>query len=317
MAHLSEAEHLAVSAAVSAAEGDTAGEIVTIVTDRSDGYSDVALVWAAVVAFTAIAMLTTFPHFYLGIVDLALGKWNADWTPRGIFGLALLVGILKFLGMWLIQLWQPLKFFLIPGPIKSRRVNARAVDLFKVGTDRRTTGRTGILIYLSMREHRAEIVADEAIASQVAPETWGDAMAAMLEYIRQGRVADGMIAAIETNFPHREISDAAFEHQAALEKGERIMVGVNAFQVDDEAATDLHRPDPAAERRQKERLAKTMASRDDAPAAAALEALGSAAASDRNLMPPLIECARARVSEGEMIEAMQRVFGTYTETPVY
>ena len=95
------------------------------------------------------------------------------------------------------------------------------------------------------------------------------------------------------------------------------MVGVNAFQVDDEAATDLHRPDPAAERRQKERLAKTMASRDDAPAAAALEALGSAAASDRNLMPPLIECARARVSEGEMIEAMQRVFGTYTETPVY
>ena len=60
-----------------------------------------------------------------------------------------------------------------------------------------------------------------------------------------------------------------------------------------------------------------MACRDDAPAAAALEALGSAAASDRNLMPPLIECARARVSEGEMIAAMQRVFGTYTETPVY
>jgi putative membrane protein len=197
MAHLSEAEHQAVSAAISAAEGDTAGEIVTIVTDRSDGYSDVALVWAAVVAFTAIAVLTTFPHFYLGIVDLALGKWNADWTPRGIFGLALLVGILKFLGMWLIQLWQPLKFFLIPGPIKSRRVNARAVDLFKVGTDRRTTGRTGILIYLSMRERRAEIVADEAIASKVSPEVWGEAMAAMLAHIKDGRIADGMVAAVE------------------------------------------------------------------------------------------------------------------------
>ena len=197
MAHLSEAEHQAVSAAISAAEGDTAGEIVTIVTDRSDGYSDVALVWAAVVAFTAIAMLTTFPHFYLGIVDLALGKWNADWTPRGIFGLALLVGILKFLGMWLIQLWQPLKFFLIPGPIKSRRVNARAVDLFKVGTDRRTTGRTGILIYLSMRERRAEIVADEAITSKVAPEVWGEAMAAMLAELKRGRCGAGVAAAVE------------------------------------------------------------------------------------------------------------------------
>ena len=141
--------------------------------------------------------------------------------------------------------------------------------------------------------------------------------AAAYDYFARIDELGGMVAAIETNFPQREISDAAFEHQAALEKGERIMVGVNAFQVDDEAATDLHRPDPAAERRQKERLAKTMASRDDAPAAAALEALGSAAASDRNLMPPLIECARARVSEGEMIEAMQRVFGTYTETPVY
>ena len=141
--------------------------------------------------------------------------------------------------------------------------------------------------------------------------------AAAYDYFARIDELGGMVAAIETNFPQREISDAAFEHQVALEKGERIMVGVNAFQVDDEAATDLHRPDPAAERRQKERLAKTMASRDDAPAAAALEALGSAAASDRNLMPPLIECARARVSEGEMIEAMQRVFGTYTETPVY
>jgi methylmalonyl-CoA mutase N-terminal domain/subunit len=141
--------------------------------------------------------------------------------------------------------------------------------------------------------------------------------AAAYDYFARIDELGGMVAAIETNFPQREISDAAFEHQAALEKRERIMVGVNAFQIDDEAAADLHRPDPAAEVRQKERLARTMADRDDATAATALEALASAAASDRNLMPPLIECARARVSEGEMIEAMQRVFGTYTETPVY
>jgi putative membrane protein len=195
--HLSEAEHAAVSAAVSAAEANTAGEIVTVVTDRSDGYTDVALVWAAAVTFTAIAALTFWPDFYLGLVDRLLGKWNADWTPRGLFGLALFVGILKFAGMWLIQLWQPLKFFLIPGPIKSRRANARAVELFKVGAERRTTGRTGILIYLSMRERRAEIVADEAITSKVAPEVWGEAMAAMLVELKRGSCGAGMVAAVE------------------------------------------------------------------------------------------------------------------------
>jgi putative membrane protein len=197
MAHLSEAEQQAVSAAVSAAEGDSAGEIVTVVADRSDGYTDIALVWSIAVAFTALAVLTFFPGFYLGLVDRVLGKWNAEWTPRGIFGLALFVGIIKFLGMWLIQLWQPLKFFLIPGPIKSRRANARAVELFKVGTDRRTTGRTGILIYLSMRERRAEIVADEAIASKVAPEVWGEAMAAMLVELKRGHCGAGVVAAVE------------------------------------------------------------------------------------------------------------------------
>ena len=197
MRHLSEAEHEAVSAAVGAAEAHTAGEIVTVVTDRSDGYTDVALVWAAIVAFTAIAVLTFFPDFYLGLVDRVLGKWNAEWTPRGILGLALVVGILKFAGMWLIQLWPPLKYFLIPGPIKSHRVNARAIDVFKVGTDRRTTGRTGILIYLSMRERRAEIVADEAIVSKVSPDVWGEAMATMLAELKRGGCGAGVVAAVE------------------------------------------------------------------------------------------------------------------------
>jgi putative membrane protein len=197
MVHLSEADQTAVTAAVTAAEAHTAGEIVTVVTDRSDGYTDVALVWSVIVAFTAIAVLMFFPDFYLGLVDRLLGKWNAEWTPRGIFGLALLVGILKFAGMWLIQLWPPLKFFLIPGPIKSHRTNARAVEMFKVSTDRRTTGRTGIVIYLSMRERRAEIVADAAITSKVTPDVWGDAMAAMLAELRQGRCGAGMVAAVE------------------------------------------------------------------------------------------------------------------------
>jgi putative membrane protein len=195
--YLSDAEHRQVSEAVKAAEAGTAGEIVTVVAGRSDGYSDIALAWAAMVAFTAIAFLALFPDFYLGLVDRVTGDWNAEWTPRGILSLALAVGIIKFAAMWLLQLWKPLRFLLIPGPIKSARVRGRAVAVFKAAAERRTHGRTGILIYLSMREHRAEIVADEAIASMVPPETWGEAMAAMLVHIKDGRIADGMIAAVE------------------------------------------------------------------------------------------------------------------------
>lgn len=192
MAYLTPEQHKLVSDAVAAAEAGTSGEIVTVVADRSDGYSDVALAWSAVVAFTAIAFLMFFSDFYLGLIDRVLGDWNEPWSPKAVFGLALFVGILKFAAMWLLQLWQPLKFLLIPRPIKVRRVRARAIDLFKVGAERRTTGRTGVLIYLSLAEHRAEIVADEAIAGKVPPETWGAAMVDMLAEIRHGRIAEGM-----------------------------------------------------------------------------------------------------------------------------
>jgi putative membrane protein len=194
---LSAADHDRVSAAVSGAEAHSAGEIVTILTDRSDGYMDVALAWSILAAFTAILALSLGPGFYLGLLDRLTGSWASEWTHRELFGLALAVGTIKFIAMLLLQLWQRLKFWLIPGIIKSARARERAITCFKVGAERRTSGRTGILIYLSMREHRAEIVADEAIASKVSPEVWGEAMAAMLAHIRKGRIADGLIAAVE------------------------------------------------------------------------------------------------------------------------
>lgn len=194
---LSAADRDRISAAVAAAESHTSGEIVTILTDRSDGYTDVALAWAVLVAFTAIAVLSVFPDFYLGLIDRVTGAWANEWTAREIFVVAGCVGVAKFIGMVLLQLWPPLKFLLVPGPIKSARTRARAVTYFKVGTERRTHGRTGVLIYLSMRERRAEIVADEAVASQVPAEVWGEAMKAMLGHIRERRMADGMVAAVE------------------------------------------------------------------------------------------------------------------------
>lgn len=195
--HFTEADHQRVSDAVTAAEAHTAGEIVTVVAEQSDGYSDIALAWSALVAFTALTVYALFPQFYLDLIDRLMGGWGTEWNHSELLALATAGAALKFLGTWLILLWPPLRFLLIPGPVKSARARARATDLFKVGAERRTVGRTGVLIYLSMREHRAEIVADEAIASKVEPEIWGEAMAAMVEHVGDGRCAEGMAAAVE------------------------------------------------------------------------------------------------------------------------
>jgi putative membrane protein len=93
--------------------------------------------------------------------------------------------------------WMPLRMALTPGATKTRRVRRRALELFRAAAERRTTGRTGVLLYLSLLERRVEIVADEAIHAKVAPETWGDAMAALLEEVKAGRPADGMVRAVE------------------------------------------------------------------------------------------------------------------------
>ncbi len=194
---LSDADHDRVSAAVAAAEMHTSGEIVTIVAGRSDGYADVALAWSAIVAFTALTVLSLFPGFYLGLIDVALGHWAHEWTPGAVFAVAVGVATVKFIAMLLLQLWPPLKFWLIPPHIKRLRVRDRAIAYFRTGIERRTSGRTGILIYLSLDEHGAEIVADKAIAAKVRPEEWGEAMAAMLVELRAGRLAEGMVAAVE------------------------------------------------------------------------------------------------------------------------
>jgi putative membrane protein len=195
--HLDEADHQAISAAVAHAEAHSAGEIVTIIAGESNTFHDVALLWSAMAAMAALTVLALFPDFYLGKVDWVLGNWQSEWTPQKVFALALFVASLKFLAMWLLQLWRPLRLALVPAPLKHARVRDRAERYFKVGAERRTHGRTGILIYLSLAEHRAEIVADEAIASKVSAEVWGDAMAAMIAEIRAGRPGPGMVAAVE------------------------------------------------------------------------------------------------------------------------
>ncbi|MBA4165581.1 MAG: hypothetical protein C0510_13320 [Erythrobacter sp.] len=204
--YLTSEQHRIVSDAVAEAEDLTSGEIVTVLADRSDGYSDIVLTWAALASFTAMSVFALWPDFLLDKLHWLKGGWSHDWTIGETISLAIGLGATKFFGVWALLLWDPLRFALIPGPVKSARVRAAAIRHFKVGAERRTHGRTGVLIYLSMREHRAEIVADEAIAEKVPAEVWGEAMADMLAEIGKGCVAEGMAAGV------RDVGKVLAEH---------------------------------------------------------------------------------------------------------
>lgn len=206
--HMTPADHKLVSDAVGIAEARSNGEIVTIVTDLSDHYSDIPLRWAAIAAFVTFAVIIGFPDYFRGHLDRMAGGWNHVYTDIEILGLIFALMLAKFMGVWLILQFVPIRMLFTPGRIKSARVRARAITLFKVGTESRTIGLTGILIYLSTREHRAEIVADEAIAKVTTPECWGEAMAALLDGVKRGEPGQGMADAVRlvgdvlaTHFP--------------------------------------------------------------------------------------------------------------------
>jgi methylmalonyl-CoA mutase N-terminal domain/subunit len=141
--------------------------------------------------------------------------------------------------------------------------------------------------------------------------------AAAYDYFARIDELGGMVEAIRRNFPQREIADAAFTFQREVDERKRIVVGVNDFVAEDEQPTPILRIDPALEPKQVDRLAATRARRDGAAVEAALGELKQAAAGEANLMPPIIAAARTHATEGETIAALQEVFGTYTESPVF
>jgi methylmalonyl-CoA mutase, N-terminal domain len=128
----------------------------------------------------------------------------------------------------------------------------------------------------------------------------------------------GMVEAVKRGFPQREIADAAFRYQQEVEAGVRKLVGINAYTEGDDLDTDILRIDPAFETEQVDRLRGVREQRDADAVARTLGSLTEAAADpDHNLMPLLIEAARAHVTEGEMVTALQTVFGSYREAPVF
>jgi methylmalonyl-CoA mutase N-terminal domain/subunit len=138
------------------------------------------------------------------------------------------------------------------------------------------------------------------------------------DYFERIEELGGVIPAIEQNFQQREIAEASFRYQSEVERGERVVVGVNRYEQQDEQPIEILRIDPALEQKQIERVQAVRERRDPAAAEAALARLKEDAAhDDRNLMEPIMAASRAYVTMGEMCDALREVWGTWRETPVF
>ncbi|HEV7918281.1 MAG TPA: methylmalonyl-CoA mutase family protein [Solirubrobacterales bacterium] len=141
--------------------------------------------------------------------------------------------------------------------------------------------------------------------------------AAAYDYFRRIDELGGIVESIKRGFPQREIADAAFRYQQEVDAGERVVVGVNRYKLEDEVRLPILRIDEALERKQVGRLQAVRSRRDGADVEKSLAVLKLAASTDQNLLYPILDCARTHATEGEIIQSLQEVFGTYREIPVF
>ncbi|HUF53166.1 MAG TPA: methylmalonyl-CoA mutase family protein [Dehalococcoidia bacterium] len=144
----------------------------------------------------------------------------------------------------------------------------------------------------------------EKLSNELEEKAW--------EYIDRIEDMGGAIAAIETGYVPREIQEASYAYQRAIDDGRKVIVGVNKFVNEGEERQPIFRPNPASERAQIERLNKVRNERDDAAVKASLSALGEACKNGDNLMNPIVEAVKTYASVGEICDTMRKVFGEYT-----
>lgn len=174
---ISAADKKRISATIAAAERRTSGEIFCVIARQSDDYRLVPLVWAA-----ALALLVPLPLLFL--------------TPMPA-KLIYLAQLIAFIVAALVLSWPPIRFRIVPRHKMHRQAHAEALRQFWAQGLQKTEQRTGVLIFASEAEHYAEIIADAGINAKVQPEVWDKAVVALIAGIRNGRPADGFIAAIE------------------------------------------------------------------------------------------------------------------------
>jgi putative membrane protein len=144
-----------------------------------------------------LPLLAVMPQSWIDWVLGQVAGWNAEAARGTILALLFVTLTAVFLLVRYALAYMPLRMALTPGSTKNRRVRRRALELFRVSAEHKTEGRTGVLLYVSLAEHRAEIVADQAIHSKVEPNVWGEAMDALVERIKAGAPGEGMALAVE------------------------------------------------------------------------------------------------------------------------
>lgn len=193
---LTDAEHARISDAITSAERTTSGEIFCVVTQRTDDYRAVPFAWAALAAIVLPPILLWF-----GVPDplwFTSGGWSDGGhpAPRLIIALYASLSALLFVAAFLIARLPPVLNLLTPRSLKRSAVHRAAVESFLSHGIHVTEDRTGVLIFLSLGDHVAEIVADEGIYDKVEHDVWGDALDALLAEVQGGRIADGFVKAI-------------------------------------------------------------------------------------------------------------------------
>jgi putative membrane protein len=170
-------DHEAVSAAIRDAESKTSGQLVCVLAHSSSNYAYVPILWASV-----LALIAPWPQIYF-----------TQWSVQRIF----LIQLLVFIVAGVVFSLLPLRFLLVPRTLQRSRAHRAAVEQFMVRGITRTKDRTGVLIFVSLAERYARIIADDGIAAKVHTGEWQDAVDALTGHMRDGRIAAGFIAAIE------------------------------------------------------------------------------------------------------------------------
>jgi putative membrane protein len=174
---ISEEDRTAITAAIRAAEQKTSGQIVCVLMRSASEYFYVPVLWAAFLALLSPWVLIVL----------------TDWSVQRIF----LIQILVFAFAFVVLSWPPLRIALVPPAVRRARAHRAAVEQFFARGLTRTQGRTGLLIFVSFAERYARIIADEGISSKVSNRDWQRAVDTLTAHLRDGRHAQGFIAAIE------------------------------------------------------------------------------------------------------------------------
>ncbi len=174
---ISKADHDAIASAIHAAEQRSCGQLVCVLAHASSNYAHVPILWAS-----TLTLLLPWPLIY----------WT-DWSVQRIF----VAQLVLFLVAGLALSWMPLRLVLVPRPVRQARAHRAAIEQFFLRHVSHTANRSGVLIFVSLAERYARIIADEGIAAKVPNTEWQAAIDALVAHMRDGRIAAGFIAAIE------------------------------------------------------------------------------------------------------------------------